>query len=54
MVSAFRRIGNNARLTIYPDAAHDSWTETYQNPALYAWFREHHRGSRLKIQQAFA
>ena len=25
------------KLTIYPDANHDSWTETYQNPAFYAW-----------------
>lgn len=27
----------NVRFTIYPDAAHDSWTETYANPELYEW-----------------
>ena len=39
MVGAVNRAGGNARLTIYPDAGHDSWTETYDNPGLYDWFR---------------
>jgi len=25
------------KLTIYPEAKHDSWTETYNNPELYEW-----------------
>lgn len=41
MVSALRRCGGSARLTVYPDAAHDSWTRTYENPELYEWFLEH-------------
>ena len=41
MVNALRQIGNNAKLTIYPDAGHDSWTESYNNPALYEWFLQH-------------
>jgi len=24
-------------LTVYPDAGHDSWTETYNNPEFYDW-----------------
>ncbi len=43
MVAAMREIGNEARLTIYPDAKHDSWTETYDNPALYEWFLKQRR-----------
>lgn len=43
MINALRRIGNEARLTIYPEAGHDSWTETYDNPALYDWFLAHTR-----------
>ncbi len=31
------------RLTIYPDATHNSWTETYNNPELYEWFLQHQR-----------
>jgi len=46
MVTAFKRIGAHPKLTIYPDTDHDSWTETYQNPALYSWFLEHRRPQR--------
>lgn len=45
MVEAFRAIGNReARLTIYEQAGHDSWTETYNDPALYDWMLEQHSG----------
>lgn len=33
----------NVKLTVYPEATHDSWTETYNNPALYKWFLKHRR-----------
>ena len=29
--------------TVYPDAGHDSWTETYNNPKLYEWLLSHRR-----------
>ena len=42
MVNAFKRIGSeNVQLTVYPEAQHDSWTETYDNPKLYDWFLFH-------------
>jgi len=41
MVDAYKRLSNNARLTVYPDAGHDSWTATYENSALYEWFQQH-------------
>ena len=43
MVDALRRAGGDVRLTVYPDAGHDSWTPTYQNPELYTWLLEHRR-----------
>lgn len=43
IVQALRQAGSNPKLTIYPDANHDSWTETYDNPELYAWFLQHSR-----------
>jgi predicted peptidase len=43
LVSALKACGGNVRFTIYPDAEHDSWTETYANPELYRWFLEHDR-----------
>ena len=33
----------DVKLTVYPDAQHDSWTETYKNPELYDWFLKHQR-----------
>jgi predicted peptidase len=43
MINVLRRIGHDAKLTVYPEAGHDSWTETYNNPALYEWLLEHRR-----------
>lgn len=40
MVAALKNYGSNAKLTIYPEANHDSWTETYNNEELYKWFLE--------------
>lgn len=43
MVEAVKAAGGNVKLTIYPDANHDSWTETYDNPELYRWLLKHKR-----------
>ncbi|WDQ17820.1 alpha/beta fold hydrolase [Rhodopirellula sp. P2] len=41
MVTAIQRAGGDVKLTIYPDAGHDSWTATYANPEVYAWLLRH-------------
>jgi len=46
MVDAINECGGDAKLTIYPDAGHDSWTESYDNPRLYDWFLEHSKAER--------
>ncbi len=43
MVAALQSAGGDARLTVYPDAGHDSWTQTYNNPDLYTWLLRHTR-----------
>ncbi len=43
MVNALQACGGNVRFTIYPGIGHDSWTQTYNNPALYEWFLQHSR-----------
>jgi predicted peptidase len=43
MVEAIKKVGGNVEFTIYPDAEHDSWTETYNNPKLYEWLLKHKR-----------
>lgn len=45
MVETLRRIGcREVELTVYPEAEHDSWTETYANDHLYEWLLLHQRG----------
>ena len=43
MIDALKKNGGNPKLTIYPEAGHDSWTETYNNPELYEWFLQQKR-----------
>lgn len=43
MVAALKKAGNKVKFTVYPNAGHDSWTESYNNPELYKWFLEHRR-----------
>jgi predicted peptidase len=43
MVSAVKKSGGNAKLTVYAKAEHDSWTETYNNPKLYEWLLSHRK-----------
>ncbi|HWI57147.1 MAG TPA: prolyl oligopeptidase family serine peptidase, partial [Bacillota bacterium] len=44
MVDALKKVGvQEVKFTVYPEASHDSWTETYQNPELYQWLLQHER-----------
>lgn len=43
MVDELKKRGGNPKLTIYPEAGHDSWTESYNNPKLYEWLLEQKR-----------
>jgi predicted peptidase len=31
------------KFTVYPEAGHDSWTETYNNPDFFTWLLEQKR-----------
>ena len=44
MVGKVNAFGGNAKLTLYPNNAHDAWTDTYSNPEVYAWLLEHTKG----------
>jgi predicted peptidase len=45
LVDALQAAGSDIKFTVYPETAHDSWTETYQNPALYDWLLQHQRAN---------
>lgn len=40
MVDAIKKHGGNPKLTVYPEAGHNAWTETYANPEFYDWLLE--------------
>jgi predicted peptidase len=46
MVKVIQAAGGSAKLTVYPEAAHDAWTVTYNNPELYNWLLEQKRSER--------
>lgn len=49
MVEAFKKAGNNeVKLTVYPEAQHDSWTEAYNTEELYTWLLAHTRPQKKK------
>lgn len=43
MIDAIKKAGGDAKLTVYPNAAHDAWTEAYNNPELYQWLLQQKR-----------
>jgi predicted peptidase len=44
MIDELKRVGiAGAKLTVYPNVEHDSWSQTYSNPEIYRWLLEHKR-----------
>ena len=44
MTNALMRAGcKDVKLTVYPEAGHDSWTQAYDEPELWNWFLAHRR-----------
>ena len=43
MVKALEAAGGEVKFTVYPDAKHDAWSETYDNPELYHWLMQQSR-----------
>ncbi|HKJ67668.1 MAG TPA: hypothetical protein VKA68_06905 [bacterium] len=46
MVDTLKKAGGNVRCTIYPEAGHDSWTVTYDNPEFYKRLLSHRKAAR--------
>ena len=44
MVDALIRAGGEAKLTLYPNTNHDSWTATYKNPEVFEWLLSKKKG----------
>ena len=44
MVEALKAAGGNPKFTVYPEATHDSWTVTYNDPEFFKWLLAQKRG----------
>ena len=45
VVKALEKLGKKVPFTVYDDADHDSWTETYNNREIYNWFSLYKNGN---------
>lgn len=46
MLKALRDAGaKDVELTVYPDAGHDSWTQTYEDPKVFEWLLKQKRAA---------
>ena len=44
MIRALKGLGaGEVKLTVYPEATHNAWAQTYSNPEFYQWLLEHPR-----------
>ena len=49
MIRAVRQYNPGAKLTLYPEAGHDSWTTTYNNDTIYTWMLAQNKSTRKRI-----
>jgi predicted peptidase len=48
LVDSLKKAGGSVRFTVYPEADHDSWTATYDDPKVTEWMlAQRNRGFRL-------
>ena len=53
MVDAVNRYGGNAMLTIYPEAGHDAWSDTYRNMEVFEWMLSQTNKNDIQIQNIY-
>ena len=46
LVDRLKAAGGNVRLTVFPDAEHNSWARVYAGEALYEWFLSNSRSKK--------
>ena len=53
MIDIAKRAGAETKLTIYPEAGHDSWTPTYSNPELFEWLLKHESTLTVDLEEKY-
>ena len=54
LVDAVNANGGNAKLTIYPEHMHDSWSDTYKNEQVFQWLLSHKNSNAKAIENICA
>ncbi|HAH44413.1 prolyl oligopeptidase family serine peptidase [Gimesia sp.] len=52
LVDVLKKEKSDVKFTVYPEAAHDSWTETYDNPEVYEWLLQQVRKPEAEVKAA--
>ncbi|MCA9021131.1 MAG: phospholipase, partial [Planctomycetaceae bacterium] len=52
LVDVLKKEKSDVKFTIYPEAGHDSWTETYNNPEVYEWLLQQVRKPEAEVRAA--
>tara|TARA_R110002111_G_scaffold262875_1_gene342524 strand:+ start:80520 stop:81386 length:867 start_codon:yes stop_codon:yes gene_type:complete len=52
LVDELKKANADISFTVYPDAGHDSWTETYDNPKLYEWLLQQKKKPESEVKAA--
>lgn len=50
LIDALKACKGNAKLTLYPEANHDSWSATYDNPEVYEWLLKQSKDQRKNLK----
>ena len=50
MVEALQEVDGIVKLTVYPEANHDSWSKTYDNPEVYEWLLSHQKETKPALK----
>ena len=53
MVNKVNEYGGNAKLTVYPDVAHNVWLNAYKNQELYDWFLSHENRNDKAVENLY-
>ena len=53
MVAAVNKNGGKAKLTVYFGCRHDSWSETYKNPEVFAWLLSNEKNNNSMITDKY-
>ena len=53
MVDAVNHHGGSAKLTVYPENAHDAWSDTYANSELYAWLLQYENSNAVVLTDEY-